>query len=240
MDILIAIPTYNEAKIISKKIDELFAFCQKELINYQWVVVIADNGSQDETIKIVHKKSLIYPNLKYFHIKNPSKGLAIKKAWQEYTAEINIFMDADLSTELKSIHNLIEGINNEKFDLVIGSRYKKKSKLKRGFLRSLISNSYNFILRLIFNVKISDIQCGFKAASRKLVKENIPKIKNNGLFFDTELVILTNYHKLPIKEIAVNWYDSLRKSKIHVLKTSLDYFKNSIKLKLRLLFKLLD
>ncbi len=233
MDILLVLPTYNEEKIIGQNIDRVFNFCQKNLTAYQWMVVIADNGSFDKTLEIVQQKKQIHPNLKYFHLTRPGKGKAIKKAWQDYTARINIFMDADLSTELKFIPPLIKAIGQKNYGIAIGSRYQEESQLKRPAWRSLLSRSYNLILKLFFHLNLTDAQCGFKAVSQKVVRKVIPKIKNNQLFFDTELLVLGHYANFLIKEIPVNWQERKGKSKIKIIPTAFNYLKEIIKLKLR-------
>jgi len=233
--ILLVLPAYNEEKIIGQKLDQLFEFCQKELSNYQWLIVVAINGSKDKTLKIVQEKKKIYSNLEYIHLDTPGKGGAIGKAWQSYTGDINIFMDADLSTEIKSIHELIEAIKEEGYQIVIGSRYQKESHLERSVVRSLFSHIYNIILKIFFNLKITDASCGFKAVSQEVIKKIVPKIKNNDLFFDTELLILARQSNFSIKEIPVTWQEEdQRKTKIKIFKTSFNYFKEIIKIKVRL------
>lgn len=234
MKIIITIPAYNEEKIIGQKIDQLFKFCQKELSNYQWLVIVAINGSKDKTLNIVQEKTKIYSNLKYINLNAPGKGGAIRKAWQTCLGDINIFMDADLSTELKFTHELIKAIEKDNYQIAIGSRYQKQSNLKRPFIRTLFSRTYNLILKIFFNLKITDASCGFKAVSQEVIKKIVPKIKNNDLFFDTELLILAHQNKLSIKEIPVTWKEEKeRKTKIKILKTSFNYFKEIVKIKAR-------
>ena len=235
MTINIILPTYNEEKIIGQRLDQLFKFCKKNLGRCQWLIVVADNGSFDKTLEIIQEKKKMYSNLEYIHLKSPGKGAAIKAAWQKHTADINIFMDADLSTDLNFIPLLIKGITQKNYQMVIGSRYQKQSQLKRSFIRSLFSHAYNLTLKLFFHVKITDASCGFKAVSRSVVEKIVPKTKNNGLFFDTELLILAHYYKLLIKEIPVNWREEkTRKTKIKIMRTSFTYLKEVIKLKWRL------
>jgi len=235
MKITIAIPAYNEEKIISQKIDQLFKFCQEQLSNHQWLIVVAINGSKDKTLEIIQEKKKTCSNLEYVHLNAPGKGGAIRKAWQTYTGDVNIFMDADLSTEIKSTHELIKAIKEEGYQIVIGSRYQKQSHLERSFVRSLFSHVYNLILKIFFNLKITDASCGFKAVSQEVIKKIVPKIKNNDLFFDTELLILARQSNFSIKEIPVTWREEgQRKTKIKIFKTSFDYFKEIIKIKVRL------
>jgi len=236
MKISIVVPTLNEEKIIEEKIDQLFDFCEKNLKRYEWKVIVADNGSKDKTIKIVEKQKKKYPNLEYFSLKNPGKGLAIKKSWQNHLADINIFMDADLATELKFTIPLIKGITEEEYDLTIGSRYHKQSQCKRSLIRSIYSKFYNLLLKMLFNIKLTDTHCGFKALSKSAVQKIVPKIENDGLFFDTELLVLARHYGLRIKQIPVNWMEEEgRKTRINIIKTALKYLKEIIKLKYRLL-----
>ena len=135
-----------------------------------------------------------------------------------------------------------DSINNQiknKADLTIGSRLLPESKIERSFIRELSSQSYNFLSRVILNHNFSDLQCGFKAIKNKTFKKISPHIKGDKWFFDTELVAFTNYFKFRVKEIPVNWsenrYDE-RKSKVNLLKDSIKFFINLIKLKIRVLF----
>jgi len=232
----ITIPTYNEEKIIGQKIDQLFDYAKKNLSTYQWLVIVADNGSTDHTMDIIKEKSKQYQNLKYFHLNKPGKGRAVLTSWQNNLCDINIFMDADLSTDLKSLPDLINPIESKECDLVSGSRLHKKSQTQRSFFRSLVSRSYNLIIKILFNLGITDTSCGFKSVSQKIVKNIVPKIKNKSLFFDTELLILAHFFKYSQKEISIVWQEEKqRKTKIKIIDTSFNYLKELIKIKLRLI-----
>ncbi len=232
----ITIPCYNEEKIIGPNIDQVIYYCQKNLSEYQWQIIIADNGSKDKTFFLAQKKAIQYSNLKCFSLKTPGKGAAIKEAWLNYPAEINIFMDADLATDLTFLPQLIKPLKNKKADLIIGSRRQKQSQTQRSWWRSFLSNIYNFIIKLLFNLEITDASCGFKAASQELIKNIVPQTKNDGFFFDTELLILSHYYKFVIKEIPVIWQDEKeRKTKVKIIRTCFNYLKELIKLKKRII-----
>lgn len=236
MTISIVVPTYNEKNIISQTIDQLYNYCKKNLSQYQWNIVIADNGSTDKTIKIIKHKKNKYSQLEYFHINTPGKGGAIKLGWQTFPADINIFIDADLPVKLTFIPELINTIAKQKYDICIGSRHLKQSGLQWSFIRTTISRVYNLITRLFFKTPFSDMHCGFKAVSYNIVKRILPKIKNAGLFFDTELIVLSNTAGYKIKEIPVVWKEqSGRKTKVKIIKTAVTYLKELIKLKWRLI-----
>jgi glycosyltransferase involved in cell wall biosynthesis len=239
--ILITLPTYNEEKILKENTLRVYDFCQKNLSDFDWKILIADNGSVDKTVEIAEELSKNYPKISYFHLEEAGRGRALKKAWSEYEADIYTYMDIDLATDLNYFKDLIKAIAFEGYELATGSRLKKGASVRRSFLREISSRFYNFLLRIFFKgYKIKDSQCGFKAISKKIKEEILPYIKNNGWFFDTELLIISFYKKFKIKEIPVNWQENRylkRKSKVKIFSDALNNLKEIIKLKIFLLKK---
>jgi len=235
--ILIVLPTYNEENVLEKNALKLLDFCHKNLIDYDWQILIADNGSTDNSVKIAKNLSQKYPEINYFHTDQKGRGAALKIAWQKYDADTYCYMDIDLATDLQHLLELINYISKEDYDLATGSRLKKESQTERSFIRELTSRAYNFILKLFFpGFPVKDCQCGFKAISKKISKEIIPQIKNNNWFFDTELLILSHKNKFKIKEFPVKWVetrDKTRKSKTKILKTALEDLRGIIRLKFK-------
>lgn len=231
--ILIVLPTYNEEKVVKENTLKVYDFCQKNLKDYDWQILIADNGSIDETPKIAKELSKNYPKILFFHIPERGRGYALKKAWKDYEADIYTYMDIDLATDLNYFPLLIKAISEENFDLAIGSRLKKESKVERSLKREILSRIYNFLLKIFFQPSFKDAQCGFKAISKKVAQKILPKIKNNNWFFDTELLILAEKVGFKIKEIPVEWIETrkvVRKSTVKVLSTAWEDIKGMIRL----------
>lgn len=233
MKLLIVIPTYNEEKIIEKNILELFNFCQKNLKNLQWKIIIADNGSNDKTIEKTLELSKKYKGINFLNLKQKGKGRAVIEAWKKEIADIYCFMDADLATSLQVINLAVKFIETN--DIVIGSRYIKGSTLQRPLIRICFSRFLNIFLNIFLKTKLTDTPCGFKFVNQKIVKDLLPKIKNCFWFFDTELLVLAEKEGYKIKEIPIEWREKgERKTKVNLLKTSFNYLKEIIKLKIRL------
>ena len=77
--IIITIPTHNEELIIEASIHKTLKFCLQKLQNYNWRILIADNGSTDKTLKIVKRISDKINRLSYFHIKQNGRGGSTQK-----------------------------------------------------------------------------------------------------------------------------------------------------------------
>jgi len=118
-------------------------------------------------------------------------------------------MDLDLSTDLIHLPNILKKLG-EGYDIAIGSRLAKGAKVEgRTFLRELTSRTLNFFfIQLFFRTHFTDAQCGFKGVTRQIVEKLIPKIKDNGWFFDGELLIVAEKSGYKIYEEPVHWVDN--------------------------------
>ena len=231
MDVLIVIPAHNEEAIIEQNVDKVIKFMKNQK-DYNWHLVIAENGSKDDTLGILKKLSKKYPK-KIFSFKSipiRSKSDAIKQTWLSYEADIYIHMDADLSTDLSHIPQLVEGIK-EGNDIVIGSRGLKTSEVERGAKRNFISYGYNIVTSLLFSLNVKDLQCGFKAINKRTLNEVVKQTKyiSEG-FMDTEILILAAYKGFRIKEIPIGWKDD-RESKFNFLLVGIKFVGNLLKVK---------
>lgn len=236
----ICLPVKNEAKILERNLAQIFLFLQtKSFLNQQnkitWQVSVIINDSNDNSWQICNQQTLKYNSLLNCQLlKKPGKGRAIKAIWRKNVADVLVFMDADLAVSLESLDNLIMPILEKKADLVIGSRFLKTSTVKRSWQRNLISVSYLQLSRIFLQHKQSDMQCGFKAISKKFFNKIEDFLLDDYWFFDTELIMLADKFKGRIVEIPVNWQEPRKdkqKSKIKVFKDSYKFFIKLIKFK---------
>jgi hypothetical protein len=66
---------------------------------------------------------------------------------------------------------------------------------------------YNLLLHATLGARFSDAQCGFKAIRADAAHRLLPKIRDNGWFFDTELLVLAERAGLRVHEAPVDWVD---------------------------------
>ncbi|MCD6494022.1 MAG: glycosyltransferase family 2 protein [Archaeoglobaceae archaeon] len=203
MMISIVFPAYNEAERIEKAIKETEKFLKE--INYDYEIIVAEDGSTDGTDKIVQE--LVNDKIRLFHSDvRLGRGKALMNAFEKAKGEIVISMDVDLATNIKHLKELIEAIENG-YDIAIGSRLIEGSKAKRSFERLLYSKVYNFLVRALLKSKIKDHQCGFKAFKKDIVVKLGKEAKDNHWFWDTEILVLAQRKGYKIKEIPVEWIE---------------------------------
>lgn len=229
----IVIPVYNEEVELADSIGHLGIYLRKNLQNYHWNITIADNASTDDSLKIAKKISKKYPHIKVISMPQKGRGRAVKKAWYHSKADVLCYMDVDLSTDLKYLNSLLSSISEKGYDIAIGSRLLEDSKvIGRTMKREILSRCYNILIKLLFFVRFSDAQCGFKAISKKAAIKLLPKIIDNEWFFDSELLIVGEKMGYKIHEVPVKWIDNPG-STVRVLKTVTGDLKGLLRLFLK-------
>jgi putative flippase GtrA len=106
-------------------------------------------------------------------------------------------------------------------DLAIGTRLARGARVVRGPKREVISRAYNGLLRVALRARFSDAQCGFKAVRAELVRDLLPAVRDDGWFFDTELLVNAQRRGLRIHEVPVDWIDD-PDSRVRIVRTAVE------------------
>ena len=203
----VVIPVYNEQDDLEPSVLKLRQYLLDH-VGYDWRIVIADNASTDRTLEIAQALTERYPGqVTYVHLDQKGRGRALRKAWTQSDADIVSYMDVDLSTDLSAFPPLIDSLIDSEYDVAIGSRLKPGAQIQRGLKREFISRSYNLLIKLLFWHHFSDAQCGFKAVTRRAVREIVPLIQDQAWFFDSELLLLAERMGYKVAEVPVKWAD---------------------------------
>lgn len=190
------IPAYNEEKRIGEVLDIIL----KKLPNYE--IIVVDDGSKDKTKEIALSKGVKVIS----YTPNKGKGYAVKKGFLHSKGEFVGFVDADKSIDPKYIEKIFDNLNYA--DIAIATRRHKKSKIirRQPIIRILASLLFNiFVVRFIFNLNISDSQCGCKAMRKEVAKYLATKTKSNRFEFDVEMLWRAKLKGYKIVEVPVVW-----------------------------------
>ena len=147
------------------------------------------------------------PGVDVLRLERKGRGRALRAAWSASRARVVCYMDVDLSTDLRGLLPLVAPLLSGHTDLAIGTRLAHGSRVVRGPKREFISRSYNRILRTVLRARFTDAQCGFKAVRRDVLDQLMDDVRDDGWFFDTELLVLAQRRGLRIHEVPVDWVD---------------------------------
>lgn len=228
----VVIPCLDEVQVLRQSVEmtvRLFA----EHPEFEWRLIIADNGSTDGTTELATRLTEEYPQVAAIFLPVRGRGLALKQAWLDSDSDIVAYMDVDLSTDIRHLPVLIGMVASGGCDIAIGSRLARGSRTKRSIKRETTSRGYVAMIRATFpRLRITDAQCGFKALNRKAVTELVPLIENNMWFFDTEMLILAHKHGYTIRELPVRWVED-SDTKVKILKTAAEDIRGLVRMRFR-------
>jgi glycosyltransferase involved in cell wall biosynthesis len=226
----VVIPVYNEVAVLRQSVEKTLALFDQQP-QYEWRVVIADNGSTDGTGALAAGLAAHHPQVEAVLLTVKGRGLALREAWLQSPADVVGYMDVDLSTDLAHLPVLIKMVAEGGCDVAIGTRLARGSRTKRSLKREITSRGYVALIRTAFpRLRISDAQCGFKALSRKAARDLVPRIENRMWFFDTELLILAQRHRYRICELPVRW-DEDPDTKVHILNTAMEDIRGLLRMR---------
>jgi glycosyltransferase involved in cell wall biosynthesis len=206
----ITIPVLNEEKTLDRQVRILYDFLTDHFPTLgQWQIVVADNGSTDNTLAIAQALSQEFNAVQVVKVPRRGVGLALKTAWAQSNADIVGYMDLDLATDLPHFLTTYQALAEQHYDLVYATRLHRKSKvIGRTLKREITSRIFNFILKIYLGIQFSDGMCGFKFLKRThFAALHEAGAESDGWFFSTELLTLAEWKKLKLYELPVKWTD---------------------------------
>jgi putative flippase GtrA len=224
----VVVPVYNEERVLAQSIHRLARFLSS---NFPFAsrIVIADNASTDRTPQIAAALAGELPGVEHLRLTQKGRGRALRAAWSGSDADVVVYMDVDLSTDLRALLPLVAPLVSGHSDVAIGTRLARGARVVRGAKREFISRTYNRILHLTLRARFSDAQCGFKAVRGDVARRLLPEIRDDGWFFDTELLMLAQRAGLRIHEVPVDWVDD-PDSRVAIVRTAVDDLKGVARL----------
>lgn len=229
----VIIPVYNEEQILAHTFNTLSRFLEEQK-DLDWKITIASNGSTDKTDEIAEFIANRYKGIKFFHLPQRGRGRVLRKAFGESSAEVCIYVDADLPIDINILPSLIK-FSIERKAIVLPNRLDMRAFPQRPIYRTLLSRIYNLLIKVLFPyTAIKDAQVGMKVIPRCVFDDTLSEIRNNNFFFDTELLLIAERKGYPIIQIPANCYD-MRYSKVNLILCIVEEFFGLLKMRYKFL-----
>ena len=198
----IIVPLYNE----SDRLDSLSAIVQYlENQPFTSQLIVVNDGSTDDTLA---KLRIASPRPNWHVVgydQNRGKGYAVRRGMLVAKGKYRLFTDIDLSTPLAELSKFLPHLEN--YDIVIGSRRKRGARLLRrqSKIRETLGHGFTLLSRLMLQLTISDVTCGFKCFSESAASNIFPRLTIDRWGFDSEIFYIAKKRGLSVKEIPVVW-----------------------------------
>jgi glycosyltransferase involved in cell wall biosynthesis len=175
-----------------------------------------DDGTSEIVLQMAKQYSrlvpLVYPN-------RLGKGGALIEGFRHAKGDYLVMLDADGPTPPEGLYRLIREAKS--YDLVIGSRYMKDSKIlvKEPLPRIFLSRAFNILVRLMFRRlrKFRDTQCGVKVLRRDALEKIGKDLLITDLAFDVNLIYSTALNGFKVREVGITWRHEEGGSKVRGL-----------------------
>lgn len=193
--VAVLIPCYNEELTIEKVIKDF----KRELPEAD--IYVYNNNSKDNSYEIAKNAGAIVRN-EY----KQGKGNVVRSMFEQIEADIYVLVDGDDTYPAEMATELIEAVRNGA-DMAVGDRLSNGTYLKENKRRfhnlgnSLVKNAIN----VLFQVNLKDIMSGYRAYSKKFVK-NFP-ILTKKFEIETEMTLHALDKNYMIKEIPIDYRD---------------------------------
>ncbi|MBI2031289.1 MAG: glycosyltransferase family 2 protein [Candidatus Levybacteria bacterium] len=197
-ELSIFFPFWNEEKNIEKVVDSAIRVAKKSA--QDWEIIMVDDGSSDDTLKIATSIAGKDSNLKVVaHKINRGYGASLRSGFEAAKYNLVVFTDGDGQFDFSQVSRFFPKIKNS--DIVIGYRQKRHDHPIRHILMNLLK-IWDFVF---FGFVFRDIDCGFKMFKKQAL-ERITPLRSEGAMITTEILAKAKKEKLKISQVNVSHY----------------------------------
>jgi glycosyltransferase involved in cell wall biosynthesis len=190
-------PAFNEQDIIAKTVENATRAVSSFVDDYE--IIVVDDGSSDRTAAVVDDLARRDPHIRLVrHDVNRGYGAALRTGFASAQKELVFFSDADGQFDLQELSGLLGMLNRA--PIVLGYRIRRSDPMYRLF----IAKVYNIVVRLVFGLRVRDIDCAFKLFRRDVLQGL--ELESNGAFISSELLIKLKRREIPMVERGVHHY----------------------------------
>ena len=192
MKIAAGIPAFNEEKNVGSMIVELLRLVD--------IVIVCDDGSNDNTGMIAKKMGAIVVN----HERNLGYGAGIKSLFlkaRELGVDVLVTLDADGQHRPEDVLTVLEPIKKHETDIVIGSRFLDQNQQQIPSYRKAGIKIITKLANTTLDKTITDSQSGFRAYNSNVLSEIIPL--EHGMGVSNEILIKANKKGFTISEVPI-------------------------------------
>ena len=228
IDLSVVIPAYDEAGRIGPTLARLIAAL--EPLPLPWEILVADDGSTDDTAAIVEAVAGREPRVRLLRLAHRGKGATLRDGLLAAAGGRRFLCDADLSMPPAQIARFLAVLPSQ-CDIAIGSREGPGAvRIGEPLHRHLVGRVFNTLVRAMVLPGIQDTQCGFKLFTAEAAAAVLPLTDIDGWGFDVEVLACARAQGWRVREVPIEWHYG-EASRLKVLPHSIEMFRDLLRVR---------
>ena len=195
---------YNEEPYVERSVAA--ARAALEQMGGDWEIVIVDDASTDATGALADRLAAADPRVRVLH--NPVNrrlGGTLRAGFAAATRDLVLYTDADLPVDLGELPRAVRLLEYQQADLLAGYRFDRTTE---GMHRALYTIGYHVLIRLLFGLRIRDVNFAFKLFRRSLLQRI--DLKSEGSFIDAELLLRARKAGAVMIQLGLDYFPRTR------------------------------
>ena len=211
--ITVIIPCHNEEKAIKQVIKDIPKKKLKHL-GYKTEIIVIDNNSSDKTAKIARKLGA-----RIIKEEKRGKGNALRTGFRNISKDTDfvVMLDGDNTYKSNEIPRMIEPLDSNFCDIIIGSRLEGKiNSHSMSFSHKFVNWAWTFFVRQFYRANVTDTCTGYFAWKAKTIRKLNGYIKSQGFAIEVEMITKLARLGHKIYSVPITYDPRHGKSKSHL------------------------
>ncbi len=169
-------------------------------------IILVDDASTDRTGELADALARQDARIKVIHNeRNRKLGGTLRAGYAAATKDLVVYSDADLPFDFREIARAVRLLEYQQADVLAAYRHDRTAE---GPLRTVYTIVYTSLIRLLFRLRVRDVNFSFKLFRRSLL-ERI-ELKSEGSFIDAEFLVRAKKSGASIIQIGVDYFPRSR------------------------------
>ena len=175
----IVMPAHNEEVAIAETLHAVVDAVSTWVPDYE--VIVVNDGSKDSTRSIVEEIAASNPHVQLVnHPVNRGYGAALVSGFEACSKDLVLFMDSDGQFDIQDLERFFPYI--DEYDAVLGYRVQRQDT----WMRKLNAWGWKMLVRLVFGLRVRDIDCAFKLYRGQFFREQ--QLETRGAMINSEIL----------------------------------------------------
>lgn len=204
LSVSVVFPMFNEEAYAERAVSAARDVLARR--GHDFEIIVVDDASTDGTAAIADGLARADPRVRVVHNPvNRKLGGALRAGYAAATKDLVFYTDADLPIDLEELPRAIRLLEYQQADVVAAYRHDRTSE---GWLRTVYTFAYNHLIRILFGLRVRDVNFAFKLFRRSVLAK-FP-LKSEGSFIDAEFLLRARKAGSPIIQIGLDYFPRTR------------------------------